>query len=162
MWKIENRIEFEEIIEDLIQDPEVLSMQDLPQHSKHINCLEHSIYVAYVTFLFCRRWNLDYVAATRAALLHDFALVNWETSDMGIKRLWQHPKMALKNATERYDLSEMQQDIIVKHMWPLTISPPRHKESFVVSMADKICAVAEMSHLIRVLKVKKNVSTMHT
>lgn len=161
MWKSKNKIEFEEIIQDLLEDPDVLSMQDLPQHSKEVNCLEHSLYVAYLTFLFCRRWKLDYVEATRAALLHDFALVNWEESDMGVKRLWKHPEIALENATAKYELSAMQQDIIVKHMWPLTRPLPRHKESFVVSTADKFCALMEMSHLIRPLKVKKNVSAMH-
>lgn len=161
MWRLENQIEFEEIIADLLQDSDVLSMQDIPQHNKTSNCLEHSIYVAYMTFLFCRRWNLDYIDATRAALLHDFALVNWEENDIGVKRLWKHPHMALENAKSKYNLTEMQQDIIVKHMWPLTRPLPRHRESFVVSMADKLCAVIEMSHLVGLFKVKKNIKVMN-
>ncbi|MDL2324352.1 HD family phosphohydrolase [Ruminococcaceae bacterium OttesenSCG-928-A16] len=162
MWKPENRLEFEEIIEDLLADPAVQSMRDLPQHSKSCNCFEHSLYVSYLTFLACRRLKLDYVGATRAALLHDFALRNWDHDDMGLKRLWKHPHLALENAEQRYLLTDMQKDIIVKHMWPLTRPLPRHKESFVVSMADKLCALMEMSHLYRLLKVRKKLAPANT
>lgn len=158
MWKAENRVEFEAIIRDLLEDPDVISMKDLPQHSKTANTLDHSLYVAYLSFLFCRRFNLDYVAAARGGLLHDFALRNWDTEDYGVKRLWHHPHFALQNAEERYALSDKEKDIIVKHMWPLTRPLPRHRESFVVSMADKLCAFMEMSRLYRLLRVKKKLT----
>ena len=39
-------------------------------------------------------------------------------------------------------------DIILTHMFPLTITRPyRCLESLVVSTADKVCAVAELLHL---------------
>ncbi len=154
MWNPTNREEFDEIVSDLMDDPLVLSMEELPQHSKHSNCLDHSIYVAYMSFLVCRKLGLDYVAATRAALLHDFYLCKWEETDHGFRRFWRHPKLALANADERYDLSGKEKDIIVKHMWPLTPKPPRYLESFVVSFADKVCAALEMCHLYRAMKVK--------
>lgn len=159
MWKPENRAEFEEIISDLLQDPDVLSMKDLPQHSKNSNCFDHSIFVAYLSFLACRRLNLDYIAAARAGLLHDFALRNWrEDENKALHRLWRHPHMALENANRKYDLSDKEQDIIVKHMWPLTRPLPKHKESLIVSLTDKVCAVMEMSRLHRLFKVEKNLS----
>ncbi|NTW07521.1 MAG: HAD family hydrolase, partial [Syntrophaceae bacterium] len=34
-------------------------------------------------------------------------------------------------------------DIIQKHMWPLTLVPPKYKESFIVSFADKYLASRE-------------------
>ena len=37
----------------------------------------------------------------------------------------------------------MEEDIIGKHMWPLTAPLPYYKESYMVSLADKICAVCE-------------------
>lgn len=55
-----------------------------------------------------------------------------------------HPGFALKNARELTTLSKMEEDIIIKHMWPLTIRPPRYRESFIVSMADKYCATWEL------------------
>lgn len=158
MWKPQNREEFHAIVEDLLKDPDVQYMKELPQHSKHCSCLDHSMYVAYLSFLLCRRWGLDYVAAARGALLHDFSLHNWEEEDYGVQRLWHHPHMALENANARYDLSEKEQDIIVKHMWPLTRPLPRHRESFVVSLADKLCALMEMSRLYRAFRVKKHLA----
>lgn len=153
MWKIENREEFEEIISDMLQDPEVLALGDVEHHGKSSNRLDHSLYVSYVSFLVCRRLGLDHVAATRAGLLHDFF---FESEDNSIKRLWHHPRTALENAQERYDLSLLEQDIIVKHMWPLTRSLPRHRESYVVCLADKLCAMLEFSRLYRLFRVKKN------
>lgn len=154
MWNDENRAQFEEIVSDLLADPMVQSMEELPQHGKCSNCLDHSIYVSYLSFLICRRLGLDYVAAARAGLLHDFYLCHWEDTDHGMKRLWRHPKIALENAIERYNLSNLEQDIIEKHMWPLTPRPPRFLESFIVSCADKLCATLEMSYLYRLMKVK--------
>lgn len=54
-----------------------------------------------------------------------------------------HPKTALRNAERDFDLSERECDIISKHMFPLTLVPPMHRESWIVSMADKYCALRE-------------------
>lgn len=156
MRNAENRAHFAAIIDDLLQDEDVQSMQTLPQHGKACNCYEHSLYVAYLSFLICRKFNLDYVAAARGGLLHDFYLCDWRETSHGLRRLWAHPYMALENAKRKYRLSAKEEDIIVKHMWPLTRPLPRHKESFVVSMADKLCALLEMSHLCKLVKVRKH------
>ena len=153
MWRFENRLQFEEIIDDLTRDEEVQALAALPQHRKNCTRLDHCIYVSYLSFLICRRLGLDYVAAARAGLLHDF---HYGGEDAGIRRLWRHPHDALENACARYPLSEMERDIIVKHMWPLTKALPSYRESFVVSLADKICAMFEMSLLYRLFRVKKH------
>ncbi len=146
MWNPDNRVEFEQVVKDLLQDPDVQALRHMGQHSKHCNRLDHSVYVAYLSFLFCRRFRLDYVAAARAGLLHDFHFADEEA---GIRRLWRHPWDALENAEGKYALTAKEKDIIVKHMWPL----PRHRETFVVSMADKVCALLEMCRIYKLLKV---------
>ena len=155
MWKPENFEEFSDIIDDLMQDPAVLALREMDQHSKVSNRLDHSIYVSYLSFLCCRRIGLDHVAAARAGLLHDF---HFGDESEGVKRLWRHPHSALQNALSRYNLSAVEQDIIVKHMWPLTRPLPRHRETVVVSLVDKLCAVMEFSHLYRLLRVKKHLT----
>ncbi|MDL2219625.1 HD family phosphohydrolase [Ruminococcaceae bacterium OttesenSCG-928-O06] len=152
MWKPENRAEFGEIVADILRDPEVLALADVSQHSDYCSRLDHSIYVSYISFLACRRLGLDHVAAARAGLLHDFHFADESAS---VKRLWRHPHDALENAEKNHELSDLERDIIVKHMWPLTRPLPRHKETFVVSLADKFCAMAEFSWLYRLFKVKK-------
>ena len=42
-----------------------------------------------------------------------------------------------------FNLNEKERDIILKHMFPLTVKPPRFKESYIVMLADKYCAVYE-------------------
>ena len=55
-----------------------------------------------------------------------------------------HPGAALKNAEQDFDLSDRERDIIKKHMFPLTLTPPAFKESFLVSLVDKGCSVYEI------------------
>ena len=72
-----------------------------------------------------------------------------------------HPEAALCNASKICELTELEQDIILKHMWPLTLRKiPKYKESFVVNAADKVCALAEMLQIYRLMRVrtKLNVS----
>ena len=87
-------------------------------------------------------------AAARGGLLHDLYLCNWSQTNIGPwKRLLIHPQIALRNA-EIHGLSDLEKDIISKHMWPLTLRKvPRHRESVVVNLADKICACTEMLRL---------------
>lgn len=53
------------------------------------------------------------------------------------------------------DINENVENIIESHMFPLTITKiPKSKEAFIVSLADKICAVKENLNF-NVYKVKK-------
>ena len=56
---------------------------------------------------------------------------------------FSHPRTALKNAGREYRLSPREQDIIKKHMWPLTIVPPLCREAWIVTAADKYCSFLE-------------------
>ena len=62
-----------------------------------------------------------------------------------------HPGIALKNAVKDYNLSKREKDIIKKHMWPLTINPPRCREAWIVCIADKYASTLET------LKLKKGI-----
>ena len=39
---------------------------------------------------------------------------------------------------------DIEKDIIVKHMFPLNIKLPRYRESYIVTIADKICSSYEV------------------
>ena len=134
----------------------VRAMDAIPQHVKGVSCYDHCLFVAYVGFTLCRIFGLDYRAAARAGLLHDLYLQKWEETDVGrFRRLVIHPQLALENA-RAFGLSPMEEDIIGKHMWPLTAPLPYYKESYMVSLADKICATLEMAHLYGLLGVRRN------
>lgn len=139
-----NYIEYKKCISDFIPNESVRSMGKFIQHGD-VTCLEHSIYVSYISYLICRRLGLDYVSAARGGLLHDFFLYDWHiTKPCKGRHGFIHPRMALENASKYFVLNEMEKDIILKHMWPLTIRMPKYKESFIVSFVDKYCALMEI------------------
>ena len=135
--------EFYEIIKDLINDPTVLQMKNYKQHYD-TSCYDHCLEVAFWSYIFCKEHNLDYVAVARAAMLHDLFLYDWRHSRKMLKgwHAFIHPKIALKNALTVCDLTEKEQDIILKHMWPVTLFQlPKYKESYVITFADKLSAL---------------------
>lgn len=153
MWNTDNHIQFQSCIKDLIHTPSVCAMRGVPQHA-NVNCLEHSIYVSYISFLLCRYFGLDFKSGARGGLLHDMFLYDWKKESNRRKyHLISHPKAALENASHLFDLTEVEKDIIVKHMWPLTIQKPKYKESFAVSCADKFCAVVEMLFIYKFMNI---------
>jgi len=136
-------MEYLDCIHDLIKHQMVKSMKNYIQHSD-IDCLEHSLYVSYSSYLVCKRLGLDYRSAARGGLLHDFFLYDWhmEKPYRGLHGL-RHPHIALQNANRYFHLNELEQDVIRKHMWPLTITPPKYKETCIVLTIDKYCAFME-------------------
>ncbi|NLP15148.1 MAG: HD family phosphohydrolase [Clostridium sp.] len=136
-------IEYLNCIRDLINNRRVRRMGRYMQHGK-VTCLEHSLYVSYCSYLICRRLGFDYRSAARGGLLHDFFLYDWHKKKpyKGLHGL-KHPYIALKNAKKYFQLNKLEQDIISKHMWPLTIIPPRYWETLIVNILDKYCAFME-------------------
>ena len=111
---------------------------------------EHSVKVAYTSLYFARRFrlNIDEKSLIRGALLHDYFLYDWHENDPS-HRLhgFTHPKRALINATADWNLSDRTQNIILRHMFPLTPVPPACREAWLVCLADKVCALAETFHM---------------
>ena len=80
-------------------------------------------------------------------MIHDLFLYDWRVRQPDRKGLhaFRHPRVALNNALKIFELSKKEQDIILKHMWPLTVIFPRYKESYIVTLVDKYCATYECS-----------------
>ena len=145
---------FVRCVEDLIDTPQVQSMRSLPHHPG-VNCYEHSVFVAYVAFRLGRRWGLNYRSCARAGLLHDLYLYRWndQSAHPGLQ-CFDHPVFALRNASRLTSLSKLERNIILAHMWPLALHLPRSREAWVVSLADKLCATAEVVQLFRRMKLR--------
>ena len=62
---------------------------------------------------------------------------------------------ALRNATARFSLSEVEKDCIASHMWPSAGQKPRFAESKIVNLADKICATAEVLHIYHLMRIRR-------
>ena len=137
--------EFKNIIKDITENSSVLSLKEHVQHMKGSR-YKHCYEVAYYTYILSKKLGFDYISATRGAMLHDFYFYDWRNKGVeGQKHFhaYRHPRIALNNATENFELNEVEKDIILKHMWPLTIRLPRFSESYIVTLVDKYCALEE-------------------
>lgn len=112
--------------------------RDLSMYRHHgdVSCMEHCLEVASIAFCMSASRGIDVRPATRGALLHDFFFYDWRT---GGPRLhgFRHPSIALENAGLLFELSDIERDAILRHMWPLTPIPPLYAESMIVCLADK-------------------------
>lgn len=152
-WKEDT--EYLSYIEDLLETTEVQRLADFVQHY-HSTRLDHSISVSYYSYKVAKKFNGDLRATARAGLLHDLFYYDWRTTkfDEG-SHAYMHPRIAAENAAKLTELSDLERDIIIKHMWGATIAFPRYKESYIVTMVDKYCAVQEaLSPALSQIKVR--------
>ena len=136
------RADFFRIVDDLLQNDMVRALDECPQHFKFTR-LRHSLDVAYFSYVLARFFGLDFVSVARAGLLHD--LFFHEEGQGMHSLLFSHPRIALENARRICALSELEEDIILRHMWLLTLRPPKYREGFLVSFMDKYCAAREFA-----------------
>lgn len=118
------------------------------KHHKFSTTYQHSIHVANISLELVRKYNIKNISKKeliRGALLHDYYLYNWHNVDEKWHKphAYKHPKIAENNAIRDFNITKKEKDIILKHMWPLTIKLPKYKESWIVMIADKIATFIE-------------------
>lgn len=152
--KIFNDKEYMSIINEILNKEKVQQMKKYRQHY-NINCFYHCLFVSYNTYLICKKHNLDYISAAKAGMVHDLFLYDWRKRERGRKGLhaYTHGKTAFKEASEILNLNDKEKDMIIKHMWPVTLAIPKYKETFILTFVDKYFAIAEA--FIKI-KEKKN------
>lgn len=139
--------EYYNCIKDLLETDIVQEMDKYIQHGS-TTTLDHCIAVSYLAYRAAKKMDLDYISVARAGLLHDFYLYDWhdqpKEKNLFKKHGYTHPMKAYKNASKYFELNEVEKDIIVKHMWPLTLRQiPKYKETTLVSCVDKIISSKE-------------------
>ncbi len=154
MMEKNNSLEFYDIIHPIICNQEFLKLKDIRHHG--ITRYDHCMRVAYFTYLVTKMLGLRYQEATEAAMLHDF-FTDEVVEENGISRLRKHPNYAVINAKKYFHLSDMQEDIIRTHMFPVTFTPPRYLESWIVDFIDDLAALYEKG-----LSTKKELSAATT
>ena len=142
----ERDAEFFSYIGDLYDTDEFQSMHQYVQHGE-IDRIQHIMSVTYLSYLGARKRGADVRQTLRGAILHDLFYYDWHVAGDGTHRLhgYRHPGFALKNAEKLYpEITVIEKNVIKRHMWPLTPTPPRYREGLIVSMADKYCATQEV------------------
>lgn len=142
---------------DILSHEKFELMENYIQHG-NTTCRTHCLQVSYLTYRICRAVRLDYRQAARAGLLHDLFLYDWHThGKLTGERFhgFTHPRKALLNAVRYFELTKKEEDMILRHMWPLTPIPPRSMEGLALIYADKFCSSAEIiSHMRNQLMIK--------
>lgn len=146
-WRTDT--EYIALVDDLLAKPEVQKLGNYTQHH-HSDRLTHSISVSYDSYLIAKKHGLNTRAVARAGLLHDLFYYDWRTTKFNLgSHAFIHPRVALRNAEKLTELTPMEKDIILKHMWGATAAMPKYRESVVVSLVDDYDAIHEFFSPLR-------------
>lgn len=118
------------------------------QHGRY-TVYDHCLNVARESLRIADRLGLklDRAALVRGALLHDYFLYDWHEPDPHRpNHAVHHAQAAWKNASRDYALGATEEDIIRRHMFPVVPIPPKTAEGWIVTAADKACALKETVH----------------
>ncbi len=139
--------EFERLIDDIVNEKDY---QELKHYRHHIrsNVYDHSVKVAYLCYRHHkrRRMKTNPQELIRGALLHDYYRYDRSKKDPAYRFHGViHPKHALYHAKQKYpDLTKIEKDMIRRHMFPLTIIPPKTKEGRLICFYDKLAAISDL------------------
>ena len=136
---------------DVIRSARFRSAWEIPHHRTG-NVALHSLNVAKES---CRLafWlnrhgaDINVKDAVCSSLLHDIGMTEKHVfHSRSWKKAYTHPIRGAEVAKNEYRTNSVQENAIRRHMWPICIVPPKHKEGWVVLAADKICSVKELLH----------------
>lgn len=131
---------------DILDSPRFFQTNQYMQHGS-TTTYEHTISAACVCLWLARKLHIrcDEQSLVRGALLHDYFLYDWHSPRRTHppKHATRHGSYALKNASEDFSINPLEAEMIREHMWPCTLKPPRHREAYVLILADKICSLKE-------------------
>ena len=133
-----------------------ISFRSNPVLNKLLNTKQHRTSNTYrhvslvakksVQFALKRNLDIDYYSLIRGAFLHDLYFYDWrKEKGKAAHHLTRHPQEAYDNAKQYFDLNDIEKDIIVNHMWPVTFRHfPKTKEGWIVNRIDKAVTFKEV------------------
>lgn len=136
--------EFYNLAEPILRNAEFQRRRTFLHHQDSV--YDHSLRVAWVAYKIAKsisrykKINIRNVVV--GALLHDFYLVPWREDKNSIiwkKHGFTHGKTASINSYQFFPslMNTRIENAIRRHMFPLTIIPPRYIEGWIITTADK-------------------------
>lgn len=145
MIKYKKDKEYLSIINKIMNNNAFKELEKIKHHNT--NRLNHSIKVSYYSYKIAKKLKLDYEETAVGGLLHDFYTDKISDCNNFKDKLLlfssKHPKDAVNNAISNFDLTEKEINIIKTHMFPMNYRIPKYKESWLVSIVDKILSFKE-------------------
>jgi len=131
---------------DIIDSDVYQQSNQFTQHGS-TSTRDHMISAACVSLKISRSLHLhsDEQSLVRGALLHDFFLYDWHAPKTvrPSKHPTCHSSYALESAANEFAINPLEAEIIREHMFPVTLRIPRHRETWIITIADKVCSIKE-------------------
>ena len=142
--------EYYKIIYDILKNEEFQIRKYYPHHGK-ISVYEHSLAVSKLSYDIAKKLKLDYKSAAIGGLLHDFYPNPWPSNKQKKffkKHGFVHAREAMENSYQYF--SELMNDkisnIILRHMFPLNIIPPKYLEGWIITLVDKYVSLETLKN----------------
>ena len=140
--KIYNDNEFISVARPILTHKEFVKTKSIVHHGN--TRFNHSVRVAYIAYKLSKILGCDNVSTIRGGMLHDFFLVRDDKNIVTSAKMFiEHPTIAKQNAIKYFGINEKEQNIIESHMFPVSSIAPKYKESWLVTIADKIATTFE-------------------
>ena len=143
--------EFLEYIKPILDNKE-FQMRKTYMHHEGVTVYEHSLRVSYIAYKMAKKRKVDVKSTVIGALLHDFYYKPWQEKHEKVPFFkmhgFVHAKEALENSKKNFPelMNPIVENCIERHMFPLNITPPKYKESWIVTMADKKDSLEVLKH----------------
>ena len=137
-----NNNEFYEIVYEILNSDEYQRRKNFKHHGEQ-SVYDHSLKVSINSYKIAKIMGMDYKSAAIGGLLHDFYDKPWQDDKEKKPFLKQHgfvhAKQALNNSKNYFPqlMNKRVENIIVRHMFPLNITPPRYIEGWLITIVDK-------------------------
>lgn len=153
--------EYMEIVKEILESEEFQKRKEYCHHENE-SVYDHCLEVSYLAYRLAKKFGYDYKSAAIGGLLHDFYPYPWQyTEEQRIrfeipkpprnilkKHGFVHAREAYQNAKKYYpeQMNPKVKNMILRHMFPLNIHPPRYAESWIVTAADKYVSARVFKH----------------
>lgn len=147
------------IVKDILNSEEFIKRKKYRHHGD-ISVYEHSLKVSKLSYEIARKINLSFKKQifneydmAIGALLHDFYYKPY-TEDHTKKPFFKqhgfvHAREALENSKKFFPkyVNKRVENIILRHMFPLNIVPPKYLESWLITFTDKYVSLEVVPYL---------------
>lgn len=161
------------IVEPLLLCEELQKRKLFKHHKKSV--WDHLISVSFKSYKYSLKFSCDSRVCAIGGLLHDFYPYAWQYSEelesfdshyldrlkkkesLFKKHGFTHAKEAYDNYLKYFKKFEDKKisNCIIRHMFPLNIIPPRYKESWIVTFADKVDSFKDTIYIFSAI-IKRN------
>ena len=130
---------YSSIVKDILNNEEFNKTKYIEHHG--VTRYDHLCRVSYYSYILAHKLRFKEKEVARASLLHDFFFSDeLRTGKEKFLSTFIHPKWALKKAKKHFELNELEENIIESHMFPISNITPKYKESWIVTISDKLAS----------------------